>query len=991
MTSQMSSQMTSQRRLQFQLRLRRFVSIHLPAAILGLIASLSSGFAAGLLVCLLTTHAHAAPDPNIVWQVLETEHFAVIYDSRHYALAEEYARDAERAYRSTLRFFGEAPAKTVLVLDDSSDLANGFATGLPYSQIIAYPVLPSPLDSISDYGDWSQELVTHEFTHVLQFEPAHGLAKPLRWVFGNILRPNMLLPRWYLEGLAVEMETRLSQHGRLRSESAMAIPRAMVEENTLRREDISRLNEISIPDGVGGLRPYLLGGILWNHMIETGGEETVGDLNRAYSRRVPFLINGPASARLGLDYADLLSKTYDHIEARSQAQLAQIAGQGALKSEPFPEQEGFFNHSPAISPDGRYLLFIARTHNQDDRIELVERASDSKRASFAQGKRKTLSGGIGVTRVTWLPDTSGFVFDKVDSFNFYYQYSDLHRYDLKTKKAKRITTGLRAREPAVSPNGQQIVFVQLIPGSTRLAQVNLDGSEFRVLYEASHAETRLSRPEFLSATEVIFVEKAQGQDTFKVISLADGTVSSPASPALARMKGVGFPRRTSEGLLFSSSQSGVENLYLADRNLSRVRAVTNVTTRAFTGDIDPRTRELYFSRLSADGPRLHVAKKDHWLEETMTPPQVGPLLATDWPNHTEEPIEIAPVREDYSAWPYMYPRYWLPFVYWVPDGTYYSASTSAADPLGKHAYTLQASYSTLAAQPSFAGQYINQQTNIAYTLEAADVSEYVYSADLVRRTISASLLGSFSFGPWSKKWSAGVGWNSLQTELSGTRPTRMGPRAFLKYANASQKGYEISPERGGSFLLAHTSYLPELGNINYDVSELYANVFHSKGLPKRHVAYLALNAMYAPRLRNVLLGQSTSAADYGSLLLSNDFVMRGYANGSFLGRTMINANLEYRFPLWYAYQGWGTRPAFLQRLHGALLVDVVTLDGAYFDEKLETYRRARTGSFFVGSGAELRADLTTFYHLPVKLVLGLYYGSHEAAGLGPTSYLGFTL
>lgn len=955
---------------------------------------------AALMSVFSVDHASAAPDPRIQWQVLETPHFSIVHDSRHYPLAEEYARDAERSYRSTSLFFKDMPDKTVLVLDDSVDLANGFATGLPYALISAFPVLPSPLDSISDYGDWSQELVTHEFTHVLQFEPANGLAKPLRWVFGNILRPNILLPRWYLEGLAVHMETRLSSHGRLRSEAAMAIPRAMAEENALRSEDISRLNEISIPDGVGGLRPYLLGGLLWNEIVRSGGENTIGGLNDAYSRRLPFFINGPAESMLGLDYERLLSQTYDRIEARAKEQIAQVERSGALKSKPLPRQEGFFNHSPVVSPDGRYLTYVARTHNQDDRIELLTRpaAGDAKstakptevasgtHGSFSDGTRRTVTTGVAINRIAWLPDSSGFVFDKVDTHEHYYRYSDLYHVDLTKKKSKRLTRGLRAREATVSPDGKRLAFVQLTPGSTRLAQVDLEGQDFRVLYEPTQSEARLSRPEFLSATELVFVEKTRGEESFRLLSVPEGEVT----PILTAFKGVGFPRRTTEGLVFSSSATGIDNLYLADSELKRARAITNVTTRAITGEIDPLTRELYFSRLHADGPRIHVASKDAWSRTMSRLPQVGPLVDTDWPIHQEEPIEFESERSEYSAWPYMYPRYWMPFLYVIPGGTYLSASTSAADPLGQHQYNLQASYDTLAEKPSFAGQYVNQQTRVSYSVAAADSREYIYSSNVVRHNIMASLLGSFYLSSSTSKWRGGLGATHLSTELSTGTQTRAGPRVFVEYANVSQKGYEISPESGGSALLAHTSYLQGLGNSTYDLTEFYSSLYHSKGLPRRHAVALFFNAMYAPRLRNLLLGQTTSAADYGTLLLSNDFVMRGYANGSFLGRTMLNGNAEYRFPLWYAYQGRGTWPLFLQRLHGAWIVDAVTLDGRFYD-KNGLSDDTRTGAFFIGTGAELRADLTTFYHLPVKLVLGLYYGAHEAAGLGLTSYLGFTL
>lgn len=945
---------------------------------------------AGLALVLLVfcqAPAHAAPDPAIDWELLETPHFAVIYDSKHYQAALRYAQFAEQAYAVTIDFFKEAPAKTVLVVDESTDLANGMATGLPYPQISAYPVLPTALDSISDYGNWGLELLTHEYTHILTFEPAHGLARPLRWIFGNILRPNMALPRWYLEGLAVQMETRLSSHGRLRSRNAMAVPRAMVEADALKREDIARINEIEIPDALGGLRPYLLGGILWNHMVATAGDAVIADLNVAYSRRMPFFINGPAESRFGLNYTGLLNRSYETLYERANAQIERVRANNELVSKELP-QIGIFNHSPAISPDGNRLVFISRTTDQDDRIELLERPAGAS-TSFSEIKRRGLTTGMSINRAAWLPDSTGFIFDKVDTFDRYYTFADLYHYDLTSKKTRRLSRGLRAREPVVSPDGTRIAFVQITENGTRLAQVDRDGGNFKVLYEPSEMQIRVSRPEFMDATRIIFSEKPlSGQDTLMVL---DGTEAPPRA-VLEKYQPATFPRMTSEGLLFVSGISGIDNLYLADGEMQSARPVSNVATRAMTGEVDTRTRELYLSRLGADGPRIHVATKDAWLDKPQYPPQIEPLLSYQWPAvETRPAATFEPQRQSYSAWPYMLPRYWMPFFYFIPEGTYFSAATGSTDPLGKHAYSLEASYDTLSRQPSFAGQYINMQTRVAYSLQASDSREFIYSGDFVRHTTSGMVSGSFDLSAKNSKWKGALGWSQLQTELASRIAGRGGPRAVVSYTDVSQRGKQISPERGGLAMLAHTRFLPEVGSLQYEVTDFLSQLYFSKWLPQHHAFALNLNASIAPRMHNVFLGQTTSGANYGSLLLSNAFLMRGYGNGSFIGRNIFNGSLEYRFPISYEYRGFGTAPAFIKRWHGAAFVDAVTLDGAWFDNKYEIYRRASLGRYYLGYGLEARADLNLFYYLPVRAILGLYYGADQRAGLGLTPYIGFSL
>ncbi len=935
--------------------------------------------------------AVAAPDPRATWETIETPHFIIHFDSRHYLLATNYARYAEQAYAATIDILKEAPEKTVLVIDDSTDLSNGSATGLPYPLISAFPVLPTPLDSISDYGNWGLELMTHEFTHILTFEPAHGFARPLRSIFGNILRPNMVLPRWYLEGLAVHVESRFSKHGRLRSRNAMAIPRAMVEGGRLDYEDISRLNEISIPDGVGGLRPYLLGGLLMNEISRTGGEEVINELNLDYSRRMPFFINGPVESRLGLDYAGLLRQTYKNVTERAQAQIARVKASGEFVSEEI-EQDGFFNHTPVISPDGRYLVYVERTLSEDDRVQMLARPKQNLNGPFTKGTRRVAATGLMINRVSWLRDSSGFVYDKVDTFDRYYQYIDLYRVEIlangKTKTHK-ITKGLRAREPVVSPEGKRLAFVQIVPGGTRLAQTNLDGSKFKVLYEPKELQTRVALPEFLSSDKILFMEKNQeGVDSLKVLTLPEGS----AQEVLKAYQPLGFPRVTNKGLVFVSGVSGIDNLYLADTSFASVRAISNVTTRAMAGDIDSRTGDLYFARLSDDGPRIHVAKRAVWLEQRHNPPRIEPLVNYDWPQYTPAPpAEFEIHKESYSAWPYMLPTYWMPFIYIIPGGTFFSASTSTVDPLGFHAYLLEASYDTLSNAPSIGGRYINSQTKIVYTLQAADSQTYIYSGNFIRHDTSASLTGSFFLPKLKDNWKGALGWSHLQTELRSRVESRSGPQAAVSFTDVTQRGMQISPERGGSAQLSHTRYLPDLGNIDYEVTEFLGSLFFSKWLPEHHALAFYVSASAAPRLRNFLLAQTTSGADYGNLLLANDFMMRGYPNGAFIGRNIVNANLEYRLPLAYRYQGFGTKPGFIQRVHGAFFVDAVTLDGAWFDLENEVYQPTQLGRYYLGYGLELRMDLTVLYHVPLRATLGLYNGVDSRAGLGVAPFLGISL
>jgi Tol biopolymer transport system component len=932
--------------------------------------------------------ANAILNPWIDWKEIETQHFRIIFDSRHYELAKLYAMQAEQAFVLVSPSFGVWPEKTALILDDSTDLSNGSAGGIPYPMISAYPVLPSTLDTIGDYGNWGLELITHEYTHILTFEPTNGILKPLRWVFGTIIRPNAYLPRWYLEGLAVEMESRQSRFGRLRSSNFLSVTRALVEAGTLKNEDISRINDLSIPDAIGGNRAYLFGSLLWEEMVRVGGPDIIGKLNYDYSRRIPFFINTPVVNRLGATYAQLLQDCYDRLEKQANRQLELIKASGEVTGEKVTWQKGFGSQSPTISPDGLKMIYIGQEHDVSSYVDIIQR--ENKSEPFTKLKPHRLLTGKSITHLSWLPDSSGFIYDDIGKYLRYTSYSDIWRFDLKPGRplddpdgdSDHITRGWRARAPSLSPDGRFIVFMQNMPGSTRLAFALADGSRAAVLYTPPFT-TRISRPEFLGPDKIIFGEKrADGMDRLKVLDLiVTDTLTPKGEPreVLHQFGPIRYQHVTSQGVLFAAQETGVSNIFLADLNLETARPITNTTTRAMTSELDPVTGDLYYSRYAADGAVLYEVPKAVWEKTPAHLPDAGKLVEVNYPKYEDPKVEVNTEEKDYSPWSYLLPRTWLPYVWYVPNGTYFEASTGASDPTGRHSYNLGVAYDTVTNQPGFFAEYASATNTFPLTLDADLINEYIYTGDFIRRTGAAEATYGFYVPYLDNSWRAGLSWLYEQTTLSGFTTTREGPRVGLWYNGSTQRGLEISPEKGASAGLMYTKFLKGLGNTDYEQTDFSGTLYFSKWLPEHHVIVLSTNGSIAPRLANSFLGQSTVGGAYVTNLVQSPLIMRGYNNGVFLGRDLVTGTFEYRFPLWYTYQGFGTKPFFLQRLHGDIFLDAITLDGYSYDFAESSYITQKLGHFFYGTGVELKADVTILYGVNAQIIGGLYYGTDSIA------------
>ena len=627
----------------------------------------------------------ASTDYRIHWRTIRTPHFEIIYDRDEKDLADAYSVAAEQAYEILRTRFSEQPHKTVIVLADNTDQANGAATFLPYSTIQIFPVLPDSISTLDYYGNWPLEMVMHEYTHINAFTPVHGWMTPLHYVFGSILHPTGVLPRWWHEGLAVESESRFTNFGRLRSPRMSAELRALSMEGKLKAETIDRINETILPEFPYGDRPYLFGSLLWEHMLQKTPEAAnlVETLTQRYARRFPFFINGPVEDSLGLDYAHLLSDAYDEVDIKTQSQIDLIQTKHKETFQPFTELD-MEQFQPRISPDGSHLIFLSGSLSRGQ-VRIIDRDGSQ---SFHDLKSKKILDVIASTRLSWLPDSQGFVYDAVDEDDPYHSFRELYEYDLKTKASTQLTRNLRVQDPGVSPDGQKIAFVANRGGKQSLGIWDRSSKTTKTIFHPG-LSIRLGHPEFISDHQILFTGRnLQGLERLYLYDLSAGKMKIE----LAKKTELRRPTKTSLGVLVADTSSGVENIGILDLGQQSVKFITNTTTEIQSADYDSRTKELIAARYSANGRKLvsMVPTED-------VPPQMDSTVQANWPAvPTPAKIDKSQFEEEsYQPWEYLWPRYWIPFVYPVYNGVYMQAATSIADPTNTNKYDASIAYDTV--------------------------------------------------------------------------------------------------------------------------------------------------------------------------------------------------------------------------------------------------------------------------------------------------------
>src|SRR6188474_1388198 len=211
--------------------------------------------------------------PSARWLTLETPHFELHFYPEERQFAERSALVAERAYRLVTRYLNWEPSGRVsLLLIDQTDAANGRASSVPYNFIEAFGAPPDGMDELSDFV---KLLITHEFTHVVHLDTMLSWCPRLvNSLLGKIYAPNLSQPTFFIEGLAVLMESRHTTAGRLRStfyDMHLRVP--FLEGRVLGPDAVSvAYGPLVYP---GGSVPYLYGAQILRYVEDRYGPEKV--------------------------------------------------------------------------------------------------------------------------------------------------------------------------------------------------------------------------------------------------------------------------------------------------------------------------------------------------------------------------------------------------------------------------------------------------------------------------------------------------------------------------------------------------------------------------------------------------------------------------------------------------------------------------------------------------------------------------------------------
>ena len=917
--------------------------------------------------------------PGLHWKQIETDHFKILFDEPYRDIGQKVAAMAEPICEDVTGLLHYTPAsKTYVILTDHVDYANGYANPIPTNKIVLFlhePGAGSEFFGFHSY-DWLSYVLTHEYTHIVQIDMAQKWNAAFRKIFGRVVLPNASLPMWMIEGTAVYTETKF-HGGRGHHPYYDMMMRTEVMENRLKTLD----QMAAIGLRVWPMRTicYLYGYFFLQYLADTYGEESIVQLSLKNSGKFPVL-GGNIFKKVyrGKHENKLWREWRDALQAHYASQIAQIQSAPVTELQSL-SHSGYYTNSPVFSPDGEYVYYIEiGPHNTPTFIQLRLRDGVSQRLTAGDS-----SGNFSLSA-----DGQTLYFCKTDTYHTFSDLSDLYKFDVQHRKVYRLTKGLRAFDPAVSPDGKSLVFTTVQAGNTnRLMRLNLETKTITPILETSE-HIQIRHPAFSADGSKLALQiwKEGGfQDIYVMHSDGSGLtaltydLATDASP-------VWGPH--DECIFFSSDRTGVPNIFAYSLQDKRLYQVTNVLTGVFNPDIAPDGSQLVFEHYSGKGMDIHRAAfaRETWKETPYTfaqQPEPNKYVAKT----------IAPLQEHgYNPIPSLLPKLWMPTWGIDEEGWQLGMMTFGQDVLGQHSYDLSVLYGLESNRIGLSGIYTNSQFFPTFTLFGSD------SANVFSDIFKNEQAQKKSY--WQREQVAGLHvsipiYQSHKTGLfltTGYRYKKMKPltdpdmltptpdegvlsgiSAGISFQRLDSSIYAISPESG---LLTSVTYRRDDKDIgsDFDLHTVVGDARVYLKIPglRHHVLALRTTGGWSDGdtlTQGVFrLGGSDINSDLAALEQQR-FFLRGYKPNALSGDRFALGSVEYRFPIWYPQRGIGAT-LFFDSLVGAIFYDIGNAWNA--ETKLSDFKSS--------VGGELRINTIIQSSLPITFRLGYAQGLDDDLG-----------
>nr|HPK61258.1 hypothetical protein [Spirochaetota bacterium] len=370
-----------------------------------------------------------------VMKEIKTPNFIILFPKKNEKRAQIAANYCEDIHSKLKDFFDWKPyERTTVVLTDNTDYPNGLASPTPRNTIFINLAFTELNPNLRDYEDPLYTLLVHEYTHILHIDQIRGGAWFWRVLYGKLYFPNSGTFNWYIEGMAVLMETLHSNGGRLESAYNEALIRSAAKNNA-----IPPFDKIVNPvvDWPHGMADYHFGARFVEYLYDKYGEEKFTSFFKDISNDFwPFVLL--FVMKFKKIYGKPLKELWNEWIEYEKLKYADVSGDEIESQKEFNQISYLEGEIASFDVKGNDILLASYSYKNDAGIYEYSGNSIKK---FNNDNIRSIS---------YSNDDKYIYYTKSVYNNDGYIYFDLFSYDKASKIERRLTRAERINYIALS-------------------------------------------------------------------------------------------------------------------------------------------------------------------------------------------------------------------------------------------------------------------------------------------------------------------------------------------------------------------------------------------------------------------------------------------------------------------------------------------------------------------------------------------------------------
>jgi hypothetical protein len=545
-----------------------------------------------VLCCGCSVQSHAAP---FEMDVVETDDLRLLYfDPFQTYMLPHVVKNFHNSNEFQKYLFGWQPQeKTTIVLTDMSDYNNAGAAASPRNSVSIFIAPASRTLETMPSSERIFMLMNHELVHVANMDmateqdlkwrrffggkPRQTSQHPETMLYNYLTVPRLTVPRWYLEGAGVFMETWMSGGiGRAQGAFDEMVFRAMVRDDAYFYSNLGIVSEGIGVDFQTGINAYLYGTRFFSYLSLVYSPDDVVEWlkrnegsERYYSKQFEKVFGKSVESA----WDDWIAWEKDFQKANlEKVNEEAITPKRALTKGALGSISRSF-----ISPDGTEMIGAFRYPGAVAHIgKLSLRDGEVERVTDIKGPMQ-----YRVTSPAYDAE-SNTLFYTADNYN----YRDLMRVDLDSHKKKMLIKDARIGDIVFNRADKSLWGLRHLNGYVSLVRIPPPYEEWSQLYSWPYGqvpfEMDISPDGSMLSLSLGEIDASQYLRVFNTSDLLEGRVEPIAEYHFATSVPEGFVFTPDGRYLYGSSFiTGVSNIFRFEIETGHIEAVSNAETGFF--------------------------------------------------------------------------------------------------------------------------------------------------------------------------------------------------------------------------------------------------------------------------------------------------------------------------------------------------------------------------------------------------------------------------